>query len=204
MADARPNRRRIVRWFSVISALVLIYVGATFVDIWLTSRRAFDGEAQAAIVLGAAQYDGRPSPVFARRLDLGAELYFSGAIEIIVITGGNQVGDRTTEAKAGYDYLRALGIPDEDLLLEVQGDSTYQSLAAVSRFLVPDITDVVVVTDSYHARRAELVAESVGLEAAAAPTASAAPFRRLIDETVAVSVGRVLSFRRLDALLDDR
>ncbi len=204
MTAARSSRRRIVRWLSVISALILLYVGSTFVDIWLTSRRSFGGEAQAAIVLGAAQYDGRPSPVFAGRLDLGAELYFSGAIEMIVVTGGNQVGDRTTEAKAGYDYLRALGIPDEALLLEVQGDSTYQSLAAVSRFLVPDITDVVVVTDSYHARRAELVAESVGLDAAAAPTASAAPFGRLVHETVAVSVGRVLSFRRLDALLDDR
>lgn len=205
MSEEGTTRRRAIRWLAVISALALLYVGATFIDIWLTSRRSFDGEAQAAIVLGAAQYNGRPSPAFAGRLDLGAELYFAGAIDIVVVTGGNQVGDRTTEAKAGYDYLRALGVPDENLLLEVDGNSTYESLAAVARFLEPDgITEVVVVTDSYHARRAELVAESVGLHASAAPTSAAAPFGRLVDETVAVSIGRVLSFRRLDALLDDR
>ncbi|MEZ5340046.1 MAG: YdcF family protein [Acidimicrobiales bacterium] len=191
-------------WSGVVVGLVVLYVVSTFVDIWLASRRDFDGAAEAAIVLGAAQYNGQPSPVFAGRLDLGAELYFAGAIDVVVVTGGNQVGDRTTEAKAGYDYLRRLGLPDEALLLEVDGSSTYQSLAAASRFLARQgITDVVVVTDSYHARRAQLVAESVGLHASAAPTSAPAPLGRLIDETVAVSVGRVISFRRLDAILSD-
>ena len=202
MSGQRSARRRFLIGSGVVVGLIVLYVASTFVDIWLTSRRAYDGETQAAIVLGAAQYNGNPSPAFAGRLDLGAELYFDGAIDVVVITGGNQAGDRTTEAKAGYDYLRELGIPDEALLLEVDGNSTYQSLAAAARFLGRDgMTDVVVVTDSYHARRAELVAESVGLNADAAPTAAPASFARLVDETVAVSVGRILGFRRLDALL---
>ncbi len=204
MSETPLRKRRVVLWSGVVLGLTLLYAITTFLDIWMASRRAFDGEAQAAIVLGAAQYNGAPSPVFAGRLDLGAELYFEGVIDVVVVTGGNQVGDRTTEAKAGYDYLRDLGIPDDALLLEVDGSSTYQSLAAAARFRERDgITDVVVVTDSYHARRAQLVAESVGLNASAAPTDAPAPFDRLVNETVAVGVGRVLGFRRLDALLSE-
>ena len=116
--------------------LVVLYFAVTFVDVWLASGRPYDGSASAAVVLGAAQYNGEPSAALKGRLDEAAELYRSDRVGLIVVTGGKQEADVTTEAKTGYDYLReTAGVPDEDLLLEVDGSSTYQSLAATARFL---------------------------------------------------------------------
>ena len=200
MSDSPAPRRRRLKLLGALIGLVALYLAATFLDVWLTSRREFTGDASAAIVLGAAQYNGQPSPVLRGRLDHAAELYFDGTVDVLVVTGGNQEGDITTEAKAGYDYLReTAGVPDEQLRLEVDGKSTYESLAATARFLAREgITEVVIVTDPYHARRAQLVAEEVGLSSQVSPTEASSPLGRLFEETAAVAVGRVVGFRRLD------
>lgn len=200
MSDSPAPRRRRLKLLGALIGLVALYLAATFLDVWLTSRREFTGDVSAAIVLGAAQYNGQPSPVLRGRLDHAAELYFDGTVDVLVVTGGNQEGDITTEAKAGYDYLRErAGVPDEQLRLEVDGKSTYESLAATARFLAREgITEVVIVTDPYHARRAQLVAEEVGLSSQVSPTEASSPLDRLFEETAAVAVGRVLGFRRLD------
>ncbi len=137
------------------------------------------------------------------RLDHALELYEDGVVEFIVVTGGGRPGDATTEAKASYDYLRSTAaIPDERLLLEVDGTSTYESLAATARFLAREgISDVILVTDPYHARRSSLVAAEVGLDAHVSPTDVPSSFGRLARESMAVSVGRVISFRRLERLI---
>ena len=173
----------------------------SFLDVWSTSQIEFEGEATAAVVLGAAQYDGEPSGALQGRLDLAAELYAAEEVEKVVVTGGGQEADITTEAKTGYDYLRlTANIPDEDLLLEIDGTTTYEQLAAVSRFLDDEnINDVVVVTDPYHARRSMLVANEVGLDASAAITDNRTDSSRLAAESVAISLGRIMSFRRVDA-----
>ncbi len=180
--------------------LFVLYFASTFFEVWWTSTQRYDGAAPAAIVLGAAQYNGEPSGALRGRLDRAAELYADGDVELIVVTGGGQDEDVTTEAKTGYDYLReSAGIPDEDLRLEVQGRSTYESMAATARFLEDEgIVDVIVVTDPYHARRSTLIANEVGLEAEAVPTDASVTAERLVTETVAVGVGRLVSFRRLD------
>jgi uncharacterized SAM-binding protein YcdF (DUF218 family) len=185
------------------AVLGCLYLVVTFVDVWWTGTRATDGSAPAAVVLGAAQYNGEPSAVLRARLDRAAELWLDGRVELVVVTGGGQESDITTEAKTGYDYLRqTAGLDDTDLRLEVQGSSTYESLAAVARFLArEEISEVILVTDSYHARRSQLVAAEVGLEASVYPTEARAPVDRLLRETGAVAVGRVVSFRRLDNYL---
>jgi len=194
-----PLLRRLVAFVVLVG---VAYLSLTFVQVWWASRAdpsaAFD--ATAAVVLGAAQYNGTPSPVLQGRLDHAAALYLNDSIEIIVVTGGGQEADITTEAKAAYDYLRTnVGISDERLRLEVDGTSTFEQLAATARFLESEgITEVVIVTDSYHARRALLVAEEVGMDAAVSVTPSAAPLRRLVRETGAVAVGQIISFRRLE------
>ncbi|MEZ5225410.1 MAG: YdcF family protein [Acidimicrobiales bacterium] len=134
------------------------------------------------------------------RLDHAAELYFAGLVDVVVVTGGNQEGDVTTEAKAGYDYLRVTAqIPDDALLLEVDGHSTYESLRATARFLeAREVNTVILVTDPYHAKRSLLIAAEVGLDAEVSPTSLGAPLDRLVEETVAVAVGRIVGFRRLD------
>ncbi|MEM7276369.1 MAG: YdcF family protein [Actinomycetota bacterium] len=206
-ADDLVEDRSVIptRKMAVIAGLLLVaYLVATFVDVWWASRAEFDGAAPAAVVLGAAQYNGEPSDALQGRLDRAAQLYLDGQVELVVVTGGGQADDITTEAKTGYDYLRdTAAIPDEDLRLEVDGRSTYESLAAAARFLsAENIAEVVLVTDPYHAKRSELIAEEVGLMAEVAPTDSSAPVGRMLRESGAIAVGRILGFRRLDAYID--
>lgn len=184
--------------------LLTLYIVVNFLDVWFASRIDFDGDAPAAIVLGAAQYNGEPSEALQGRLDKAAAIYLADRVQLVVVTGGGQANDITTEAKTGYDYLRdTAAIPDEDLRLEVDGTSTYESLAAASRFLVAEnITEVILVTDPYHARRSRLIAEEVGLEAQVSPTDASASFGRLVRETGAVAVGRIIGFRRVNAYVD--
>ena len=192
--------------------LLVLYVGGTFVQVYRASRHDGARPADAIIVLGAAQYDGRPSPVLKDRLDHALELYEADLAPTIVLTGGRQEGDRFTEATTGYNYLRAEGVPDEALLKEVDGTSTWESLAASARFLIArDLTRVVLVTDGYHAKRVEAIADDLGLEAYVSPSdnrlSRASELKQLLRETVAVSIGRIIGYDRLlridDAIHDD-
>lgn len=205
---ARVPRITKGRVVAIVGGLLTLYYLVNFVDVWIASRSDYESiaddevTAQAAVVLGAAQYNGEPSPVLRARLDEAADLYEEGEVDLVVVTGGGQADDITTEAKTGYDYLREVsGIPDERLRLEVQGSSTYESLAATSRFLrSEEILDVVLVTDRFHARRASLIAEEVGLSPRVAPTEQPASLRRLVQESAAVALGRVISFRRVERI----
>jgi uncharacterized SAM-binding protein YcdF (DUF218 family) len=191
--------------------LLGLYVSVTFVQVYRASRQDGATTADAIIVLGAAQYDGVPSPVLRDRLDHALELYEGGLASTIVLTGGRQAGDRFTEATAGYNYLRDHGVPDDALLKEVDGTSTWESLAASARFLIErDMTQVVLVTDGYHAMRVGSIADELGLDASVSPSdnrlSNASELRHLVKETVAVSIGRVIGYDRLfriDDLLND-
>lgn len=195
---AHSYRFHIIRLLVVLVLVSVIYVLANFVDVWAASRADDEVSAPVAIVLGAAQYNGSPSPVLKSRLDRALELYQNGNVDVVVVTGGNQAGDTTTEAKTGYDYLRSAGMPDEALLLEVQGASTYESLGASARFLRGrSIKSAVLVTNSYHSRRAQLVAGEFGMDAEVSLVGSAS-FKQLAREALAVSIGRLTSFRRLE------
>ncbi|MEO6318235.1 MAG: YdcF family protein [Acidimicrobiales bacterium] len=186
----------------LVAVLMVAYVGITFVQVYRASRHDGAGQADAVVVLGAAQYDGRPSPVLQARLDRALEIYEAGLSERIVLTGGRQEGDRFTEAAAGYNYLRERGVPDEHLLREVDGASTFESLAASARFLRDrGLTAVVLVTSDYHAYRVEAVAEEVGLDATVSPISSqlgrGGELRQIGRETLAVAVGRIIGYDRL-------
>lgn len=203
------------RWFRLgwkialgVLVVLALYVGGTFVQVWQASR---DDQAQAAgaiVVMGAAQYNGVPSPVFEARLDHGRELYEQGLSDVVVVTGGRQEGDEFSEAQAGALWLEEHGVPEEALRLEVQGRNSWESLAASARFLEDDgIDDVMIVSDPFHSKRLEEIASEVGLEAFVSPTTDSpvtggAELRAMVRETAAVSVGRVLGYRRLMNLDD--
>jgi uncharacterized SAM-binding protein YcdF (DUF218 family) len=209
MADERPRWWRI-GWKVGLGVLVLLvlYVGGTFVQVWQASREDQAQPAGAIVVMGAAQYDGEPSPVYQARLDHGLELYEEGLAPLVVVTGGRQEGDRFSEAEAGANFLRSHGVPDEALRLEVDGRNSWESLAASARFLEEDgIDDVLIVSDPFHAKRLEEIADEVGLEAHVSPTESSpvsgfSEFRAMLRETAAISVGRFLGYRRLMNLDD--
>ncbi|MFL6205906.1 MAG: YdcF family protein [Acidimicrobiales bacterium] len=182
--------------------LIVAYFVVTFVQVYRASNHDGARDADAIIVLGAAQYHGRPSPVLKQRLDHALELYDEGLAPIIVLTGGKQEADTFTEATTGYNYLREHGVPDEALLKEVDGTSTWDSLRATHRFLHERGADeVVLVTDDYHAYRVEAIAEEVGFDASVSPSDSLLSntneLGRLMRETAAVSVGRVIGYDRL-------
>lgn len=185
-----------------VVAAVLVYFAVTFVQVWLASREDNAHRADAIVVFGAAQYNGRPSEVLKARLDHAVDLYHHHVAPYIVVTGGKQPGDNFTEATASADYLHAKGIPDHDILREVSGHSSWQSLASTAAFLkVRHIKDVILVSDPFHSLRIGGMASELGLDASTSPTrtspikgVSAAEY--MGRETVAVAVGRIVGFRR--------
>jgi uncharacterized SAM-binding protein YcdF (DUF218 family) len=199
---SRGHRTKVARWVwrGVLAVVggVLLYVIVTFVQVWFASRRDEVHAADAIVVLGAAQYDCEPSPVLRQRLDHAHELYLDGVAGAIVVTGGKQQGDRCTEAETSANHLRAEGVPDEDLLLEVQGRNSWESLAATGRILRErDLTRVVLVTDGYHALRVQAIADQIGLDASVSPSHRGGSLGVLLEETAAVAVGRIVGFDRL-------
>lgn len=127
--------------------------------------------ADAIVVLGAAQYNGRPSPVFAARLDHAADLFQQHLAPVIVVTGGIVVGDRMSEATAGRQYLVSRGIPPDAIVLQAEGHTTAGSMEAVANYLRGEgRTHVLLVSDPFHLARLHLEAHRLGLVAWTSPT----------------------------------
>lgn len=190
------------RWLLRIGAAVLLcglaYVAVIAVQVVSASRQDQRRSADAIVVLGAAQYDGTPSPALAGRLDRALELYDEGLAPVIVLTGSKQEGDRFTEAYAGYRYLADRGVPDSALRVVDDGASTYESLAAASRVLGDEGADrVLLVSDGYHNRRLQGIARELGLEPYVVPTDGSASVGQLVGETGRVAVGELIGYRRL-------
>jgi uncharacterized SAM-binding protein YcdF (DUF218 family) len=183
------------------------YVLVTFLQVWHASHQDDARPSEAIIVLGAAQFDGRPSAVLSARLDHAADLYRRGLAPLIVVTGGKRVGDRFTEAEASANYLADKGVPGDAIERETTSTNSYDELAAAARFLHErGINDVVLVSDPFHAYRINAIAHDVGLNAHVSPTPTSPVHgldnaQALLRETVAVSAGRLIGFDRLDRWL---
>ncbi len=202
----RQRRRWLARAISWALMAVLGYLAVTFAQVGLAATRDEARPAQAIIVLGAAQYDGRPSPVFRARLDHAAVLYERRLAPVVVVTGGGQPGDRYSEARAAAEYLYTHGVPDQAQRREVEGRSSWESLAATARFLRQEgIDHVLLVSDPWHSYRIQAIAEAEGLTAYTSPTptspyTAAGTLRRLVHETGASALGRLIGYRRLTHL----
>ena len=202
--------RRLLRLGLVLLAVAAAYLGFTFVQVVQAAQADGPPEpAEAIIVLGAAQYGGRPSPVLKARLDHALALFEDDLAPVIAVTGGRKAGDSATEASAAASYLIGEGVPEEALLLESSGTNSWQSLAAAARFLrEQEIDDVILVSSPYHALRTEHIAAEVGLHGSASPAPGARErgVTQLVTmgrETLAVGVGRIIGYRRL-VNLDER
>jgi uncharacterized SAM-binding protein YcdF (DUF218 family) len=154
---------------AILAAVLLVAV--TSLAIWWTARQDDRTRSDAIVVLGTAQYDGRPSPTFQARLDHAQELYGQGVAPVVVTVGGKQSGDRFTEAEAGREYLKTHGVPVRSLLAVPEGGDTLQSMRDVARvFSGRGWRSAVLVTDPWHAMRAERMADDSGMRAASSPT----------------------------------
>jgi hypothetical protein len=192
-----------------IGVLVLagfVYVCLNIVQVWSVGRSNDAREVDAIVVMGVAQYDGRPSPQLQARLDHVLTLWNMGISKLVITTGGNQPGDRFTEARASADYLIAGGIPESSISMEDIGTTTLQSLQGVAEILHSrGLTSVEIVTDPYHALRSRLIAQDLGLTAYVSPTENSAVTggaekRRMINEGLGLSLSHVIGFRALDRL----
>jgi uncharacterized SAM-binding protein YcdF (DUF218 family) len=195
---------------STVALLVLAvgYYAVTLYQVHATGRSDQARQVDAIVVMGAAQYDGRPSPQLAARLDHAVELWSTGIAGVMVVTGGNQPGDRFTEAEASANYLVDRGVPAEAILQETVSHSSYASLDGVARLLHEHaLFRVLVVTDPFHSLRARLIAEELGLVAYVSPTRTSpvqgnAAWAREFEEAAGIAVGRIIGFKRLLSITD--
>lgn len=203
----RSWRGRLLGLVGVLAVAALGYYTISIFQVWSTGTTDHREPADVIAVLGAAQYDGRPSPQLRARLDQAVVLYEEGVAPVVFVTGGKQEGDRFTEAEASRDYLVRQGVPAAAILLESEGSSTWESLQNMSGVLGPlGLDDIIIVTDPYHSLRAKLMGEELGMTAHVSPTRTSpvqggAAFWRHVREAGGVAVGRLTGFSRLDRLL---
>jgi uncharacterized SAM-binding protein YcdF (DUF218 family) len=172
---------------------VLLVITSTALAIWWTARQDSRPSSDAIVVLGSAQYNGVPSSIFEARLEHAIALYDDGVAPVIVTVGGKADGDQFTEAEAGQRYLADAGVPDDALLAVPEGVDTLESMRAVSTaFTGRGWSSAVLVSDPWHAMRAERMAEDAGLAAESSPTRQgpavqtrATQFRYILRETAA-------------------
>ncbi|MGY1693152.1 YdcF family protein [Geodermatophilus sp. SYSU D01105] len=180
----------------VVGALVLAFfllVVSTATAIWWTARQDARPESDAIVVLGSAQYNGVPSSIFEARLEHALQLYEDGVAPVVVTVGGKAAGDQFTEAEAGADYLADSGVPADALLPVQEGVDTLQSMRAVgAAFAERGWSSAVLVTDPWHALRAERMAQDAGIAAESSPTRQGpavqtrtTQFRYILRETAA-------------------
>lgn len=142
-------------------------------QVWEQSRHDELHSADAIVVLGAAQYNGDPSPVFKARLDHATYLYTEGFSNTIIVTGGKQEGDAFTEAEVGHGYLEDEGVPADRILEETEGRTTLESLRNVKQIANDQgIDTALLVSDPLHSERIKRMATDLGFEEAYASWAS--------------------------------
>jgi uncharacterized SAM-binding protein YcdF (DUF218 family) len=141
------------------------------------------GSADAIVVLGAAQWAGRPSPVLRARLDHAAQLWRDGRAPLVVVTGGVGTGDTLSEADVGRRYLTKQGIPDSVILAEHRGRTTGQSIVSAAAILHErGANRVLLVSDPFHSLRLRILAARAGMNARTSPTRTSPIARNAITE----------------------
>lgn len=156
----------------LIVGAVMIWVASVLLVLYAGSRPALR-ETDAILVLGAAQYNGRPSPVLKARLDHGIKLYHDGYAKAMVFTGGVGAGDTLSEAEVSRRYAIKNNVPAEHILVERQGVTSAESVAAAAALMrAKGLRSALIVSDSYHMLRVDLLARRAGIRPYRAPAAS--------------------------------
>jgi uncharacterized SAM-binding protein YcdF (DUF218 family) len=155
---------------ALLVAALALYVGS-FVAVLATSREDQRQPVDAIVVLGAAQYNGKPSPVLRARLDHAVDLFREGLAPAVVVTGGIGEGDRVSEATVGRQYLVAHGIPEPAVVVRPEGRSTQVSIESVAQWArAHEVRRVLLVSDPFHMLRLRLEAGHTSLRAFTSPT----------------------------------
>lgn len=212
-AEQAPRARALPKWRHRLAmglmaafALGVIYYVVTVIQVWSVGDSDQARRVDAIVVLGAAQYDGRPSPQLQARLDHVVDLWSRHLAPLVVVTGGKKLGDRFTEASASAAYLARQGVDPQAILQEDNGHSSWESLVGVARLLDErGASRVLLVSDPFHSLRIRLIAQELGLTAYVSPTRSSPvkgmrAFVKEMKEAVGISVARVIGFEMLFSL----
>jgi uncharacterized SAM-binding protein YcdF (DUF218 family) len=197
--------RLFLRVIGLLVTVVVVYFAVTAVQVWLTSLRYEPHPAGAIVVMGAAQYDGVPSPDLRSRLDEARLLWGQHYSSTVMVTGSKEPGDQFTEAEASARYLELHGIPSHDIL-QAGGNDSWENLSEAAPVLhAHGIKTVLVVTDPFHEARSLAIASSVRLSPSPTPTRTS-PIRGLATvpyfakETLGVGLGRIIGYDHLSAI----
>jgi uncharacterized SAM-binding protein YcdF (DUF218 family) len=162
------RRHPVVGAAGLFSVLVLTLLSITGSAVWRaahTDDSSRVDHADLIAVLGAAQYDGTPSPVFEARLQHGATLFRLGFAPAVAVLGSGQPGDRTTEAEAGRNWLLQAGVPEDAVVALPQGSTTIESLRAAAEYMRDhDLATVFLVSDPWHNLRIRRMGSDLGME----------------------------------------
>jgi vancomycin permeability regulator SanA len=159
------------RFFWTLVVLVLVFWASFLVAIIDAGNENDASPADAIIVLGAAQYEGRPSPVLKARLDHAADLWARGLAPRMIVTGGRGVGDTTSEAAVSRRYLAQRGVPEERVVMDTAGLTTSQSMVNARHLLGTDARPtVLIVSDPFHMLRLAILARRLQMIPLLSPT----------------------------------
>jgi len=182
---------------------LISYVVITAASLAWTGSHPDTKSVDAIVVMGAAQYDGVPSPLLASRLQHALDLWKLKQAPVIAVTGGKRAGDRFTEGDTSRRWLTDKGVPAANIIVESVGHSTWESIENLAPLLnEADVHSVVVVSSSWHVQRAELSLEELGFRAhsSASPDgvlSGSSEKSKLIREIAGVSLGRIIGFGTL-------
>jgi uncharacterized SAM-binding protein YcdF (DUF218 family) len=168
------RRHRLLGVTALVLAGALVVFSWSFVTVWRaahTDDASTVERADAILVLGAAQYNGAPSPVFRGRLEHASLLWRQDRAGLVLVLGSNQPGDTSTEGEAGREYLIAHGVPSSDVVSIPVGHTSFESLRAAARYLEDRrFRSVFLVSDPWHNARIKRMATDLGLRAYASAT----------------------------------
>jgi uncharacterized SAM-binding protein YcdF (DUF218 family) len=181
--DTNPSPPRKSPWMHPGLLLLLAVVGALCLFFGVTGSRIVRAAAEAPakkadviVVFGAAEYAGRPSPVYRARLDHGYELFQKGMAPVVITTGGSAQDPDFSEGGVGRDYLLRRGIPEQALIAETQGSDTAQSAARVANIMRTNgMGSCIAVSDAYHVFRMRALLEKQGVQVELAPRPESRP-----------------------------
>lgn len=153
---------------AVLAIAAVWIISLALVIVW--ERLDTRTPAHAIVVLGAAQWDGRPSPVLRARVDHAIQLWRRGLAPKLIVTGGRGQGDTTTEAAVERRYAISHGVPASAILVEAESRSTSESLRNVAAMMDTGARQVILVSDPFHMLRLSILARRFGLRPRTSPT----------------------------------
>jgi uncharacterized SAM-binding protein YcdF (DUF218 family) len=176
-AANRPRRRHGTRWLGALAAAaVLTWLASICAGIVHEASRQETHSADAIVVFGAAEYSGRPSPVYRARLDHAFELFQQGIAPVVITTGGAAADPSYSEGGVGHDYLMHRGVPDSSLIAETQGSDTAQSAERIAVIMRTNhMHSCVAVSDAYHVFRIRKLLENEGVQVYVSPRPDSIP-----------------------------